>query len=72
MMIISLSVQVGWETLKEEFHKLMAKAKASKDHDDIFDQVETEEIRVETKPNPLPPAEGRSGGVRHVQALVGG
>merc|ERR1712223_1535820 len=33
------SVEVGWETLKEEFHKLMAKAKAGKDHDDIFDQL---------------------------------
>ena len=25
--------------LSQEFHKLMAKAKAGKDHDDIFDQL---------------------------------
>merc|ERR1719308_11464 len=33
------SVEVGWETLKEEFHKLMAKAKTGKEHDDIFDNL---------------------------------
>jgi hypothetical protein len=30
---------VGWETLQEEFHKLMERAKKGKEHDDIFDQV---------------------------------
>merc|ERR1719508_60951 len=33
------SVEVGWECLQEEFHKLMEVAKKRKDHDDIFDQV---------------------------------
>jgi len=33
------SVEVGWECLQEEFHKLMEAAKKKKDHDDIFDQV---------------------------------
>ncbi len=30
-------VEVGWETLQEQFNVLMDKAKKSKDHDDIFD-----------------------------------
>lgn len=33
------SVEVGWETLQEEFHKLMERAKKGKEHDDIFDQL---------------------------------
>ena len=33
------SVECGWETLKEEFRRLVDKAKLSKDHDDIFDQL---------------------------------
>jgi len=35
------SIEVGWETLQEEFNKLMMKAKASKDHDDIFDNLKS-------------------------------
>ena len=31
------SVQVGWEVLKEKFEDFLAKAKASKNHDSIFD-----------------------------------
>ena len=69
--VISSTVQVGWETLKEEFHKLMAKAKAGKDHDDIFDQVNSGEVRYQLQLY-LAPAEGSSGGVSHVQAHVGG
>ena len=33
------SVEVGWECLQDEFHKLMDAAKKKKDHDDIFDQL---------------------------------
>ncbi|XP_023335383.1 dynamin-like 120 kDa protein, mitochondrial [Eurytemora carolleeae] len=33
------SVEVGWETLKEEFLKLMERAKKGREHDDIFDQL---------------------------------
>jgi len=33
------SVEVGWETLKEEFLKLMDRAKKGKEHDDIFDNL---------------------------------
>lgn len=33
------SVECAWETLKEEFIRLVEKAKLSKDHDDIFDQL---------------------------------
>ena len=33
------SVEVGWECLQDEFHKLIEAAKKRKDHDDIFDQV---------------------------------
>jgi len=33
------SVEVGWETLQEEFMKLMERAKKGKEHDDIFDQL---------------------------------
>merc|ERR1719273_881418 len=32
-------VEVGWETLKEQFNSLMEKSKKSKDHDDIFDSL---------------------------------
>ena len=32
-------VEVGWETLKEEFLKLMNRSKKAKDHDDIFDNL---------------------------------
>ena len=32
-------VEVGWETLKEQFLTLMEKSKKSKDHDDIFDNL---------------------------------
>ncbi len=34
-------VEVGWETLKEQFQVLMEKAKKSKDHDDIFDNLKS-------------------------------
>merc|ERR1719422_2874688 len=34
-------VEVGWETLKEEFLKLMNRSKKAKDHDDIFDNLKT-------------------------------
>ncbi|XP_057365629.1 dynamin-like 120 kDa protein, mitochondrial [Daphnia carinata] len=33
------SVECAWETLKEEFGRLVEKAKLSKDHDNIFDQL---------------------------------
>lgn len=33
----SKSVQIGWETLQEEFVRLIEKNKSVKDHDDIFD-----------------------------------
>jgi optic atrophy protein 1 len=32
-------VEVGWEVLKEQFMTLMDKAKMSKDHDNIFDNL---------------------------------
>jgi optic atrophy protein 1 len=32
-------VEVGWEVLKEQFMTLMDKAKKSKDHDNIFDNL---------------------------------
>ena len=32
-------VEVGWETLKEQFFNLMEISKKSKDHDDIFDSL---------------------------------
>ena len=32
-------MEVGWECLQDEFHKLMDVAKKKKDHDDIFDQL---------------------------------
>jgi len=35
----SKSVQVGWELLKEKFEDFLAKAKASKNHDSIFDHL---------------------------------
>lgn len=33
------SVEVGWDTLQDEFCKILNKSKASKDHDDIFDNL---------------------------------
>lgn len=35
------SVEAGWEALREEFQAFMEKAKKSKDHDDIFDNLKT-------------------------------
>ncbi|KAK4288827.1 hypothetical protein Pmani_038166 [Petrolisthes manimaculis] len=32
-------VEVGWETLEEEFRKFLERAKASRDHDTIFDNL---------------------------------
>ncbi|XP_047490117.1 dynamin-like 120 kDa protein, mitochondrial isoform X1 [Penaeus chinensis] len=32
-------VEVGWETLEDEFRRFMERAKNSKDHDDIFDSL---------------------------------
>jgi len=34
-------VEVGWECLKDQFQMLMEKAKKSKDHDDIFDNLKS-------------------------------
>merc|ERR1719273_1695077 len=34
-------VEVGWETLQEEFLRLMNRSKKAKDHDDIFDNLKT-------------------------------
>jgi optic atrophy protein 1 len=33
------AVDVGWEGLQQEFHKLIEKSKAAKDHDDVFDSL---------------------------------
>ena len=33
------SVEVGWEALQEEFRQFLDKAKNSKDHDDLFDNL---------------------------------
>ena len=41
-------VEVGWETLQDQFNGLMEKAKKSKDHDDIFDQLKESVIREAT------------------------
>ena len=38
------SVEVAWDTLKEEFKRLVDKAKLSKDHDDIFDNLKASVI----------------------------
>jgi optic atrophy protein 1 len=35
------SVEVGWESLQEEFNKLVEKDRTAKDHDDIFDYLKT-------------------------------
>lgn len=35
------SVEAGWESLQQEFHNLIEKAKKSPDHDDIFDNLKT-------------------------------
>ncbi|KAH7973480.1 hypothetical protein HPB49_001513 [Dermacentor silvarum] len=35
----SQSVDVGWETLREEFNALLQKRKAAKDHDPLFDRL---------------------------------
>ncbi|MPC87856.1 Dynamin-like protein, mitochondrial [Portunus trituberculatus] len=32
-------VEVGWETLQDEFRKFIERAKNSKDHDTIFDNL---------------------------------
>jgi hypothetical protein len=37
-------VEVGWETLKDQFMNLMDKSKKSKDHDDIFDNLKSNVI----------------------------
>lgn len=34
-------VEVGWETLEEQFRKLIEDARNSKDHDDIFDNLKS-------------------------------
>lgn len=36
-----VSVEAGWETLQQEFRKLIEKNKLQKDHDDIFDDLKT-------------------------------
>ena len=41
-----LQLQVGWETLKEEFLKLMERAKKGREHDDIFDQLKVRAARL--------------------------
>ena len=38
-------VEVGWETLQEQFNTLMDKAQKSKDHDDIFDKLKEAVVR---------------------------
>jgi len=38
-------VEVGWETLREMFEGLLAKAKRGKDHDDVFDQLKEAVVR---------------------------
>lgn len=35
----SQSVDVGWRTLRDEFHGLLQKRKTAKDHDSLFDQL---------------------------------
>lgn len=35
------SVEVGWESLQEEFNKLIEKDRTAKEHDDIFDHLKT-------------------------------
>jgi len=40
------SIEVGWETLQEEFHKLMARAKSGRDHDDIFDNLKSAVVEM--------------------------
>lgn len=32
-------MEVGWETLQDEFRKFMERARTSKDHDTIFDNL---------------------------------
>ncbi|XP_076048424.1 opa1 mitochondrial dynamin like GTPase isoform X10 [Oratosquilla oratoria] len=39
MMLPKKCVEVGWETLEEEFRSFMERAKASRDHDTIFDNL---------------------------------
>ena len=36
-----ISVEAGWETLQQEFRKLIQRNKLQKDHDDIFDDLKT-------------------------------
>ena len=38
-------MEVGWETLQEQFNALIAKSKLSKDHDDIFDKLKEAVVR---------------------------
>jgi len=40
------SVEIGWETLQEEFGKLMDKSKKAREHDDIFDQLKAAVIET--------------------------
>jgi len=35
----SKCVQIGWQVLKEKFESFLTKAKASKNHDSIFDHL---------------------------------
>lgn len=34
-----VSVEAGWETLQQEFRKLIEQNKSQKDHDDLFDDL---------------------------------
>lgn len=36
-----LLLQIGWQTLQEEFRFILEKSKSSKDHDDIFDNLKS-------------------------------
>ena len=38
-------VEVGWETLQEQFNTLMEKSKKHKEHDDIFDKLKESVVR---------------------------
>lgn len=39
MTLPNKSVEVGWESLQEEFNRIVEKDRTSKDHDDIFDNL---------------------------------
>ena len=56
----SKSVQIGWEVLKDKFEAFLEKARTSKNHDSIFDQMKASvaeeamkrhqwEVKVDTK-----------------------